>query len=115
MCFIAPTRGSRLFRVQRSWRANRRQRDRPMALTRRSALRAGMLIVPVAAGLTLAGPDARAADPLPVAAPVVVVIPPWHGIYVGGGGGYAWSDQRFRAEADFPGLPTLDREFLGGF
>jgi opacity protein-like surface antigen len=84
-------------------------------------MRATQLVVAgfAAVSVGLFNQTALAADAAPVR-PVVVVAPtPWHGVYLGVGGGYAWSRLReFEATIDYVGAPppgtTDPATFFGG-
>jgi opacity protein-like surface antigen len=64
-----------------------------------------MLAGALVAGIGLAGHGARAADAVAIAA---TPPPPWHGVYVGGGGGYAWGTLHTQARTEILLGPTTD-------
>jgi opacity protein-like surface antigen len=73
-----------------------------------------IFLAALALGLGLAGRSALAADAVTVAPAPAVVVLPWHGLYAGGGGGYAWGEVEGHAHLDIPpccamgGLPSED-------
>jgi opacity protein-like surface antigen len=53
-------------------------------------------------GLGLISQTALAADVAPRPPAVVIAATPWHGLYFGGGGGYAWGDIHTRTTTEIP-------------
>src|SRR4051794_7745757 len=73
-----------------------------------------VLLAAFVTGVSMATHVAFAADTPKVAAPkaAVVIKPsnPWHGVYFGGGGGWAFGQVDGHTHLDVPGLPTVQSE-----